>query len=319
MVDQKPKDKLPGTKKSVIITIIIFMLIAQFNPEILTGSTNAITYFSVIVIIGLLFYGLHAAIIADIAARYRLGWRTIYLLGLIYGILEEGLTDMTMTRTTGPGTGFPLRILGLNLTWVPYIMIFHAVISILCTILIIRLIWPERVNKPFLNKKHYAIILFLLAITYIVIIGLVVNIYGPPPAIAILILIALCLVLLYFAKVSESTKIASEDVQPRKYIYRAVLFSLITFLLPNLLQTITSLEAPLTVFMVVMAYAFWRFFAMMDADKNLTKNRMLNIFSSLILFWLIFGLILRTPFSSIVAIIGVGLQLYLGWQATKKS
>jgi hypothetical protein len=89
-------------RSSPWITVLIFILVAHFNLEILTGSTRVENYLTPITLIGMLFYGLQVAVIADLAARYRLRWRTIYLVGLIYGIFEEGLAVQTMVSPHPP-------------------------------------------------------------------------------------------------------------------------------------------------------------------------------------------------------------------------
>ncbi|HZW56976.1 MAG TPA: hypothetical protein VFF30_11865 [Nitrososphaerales archaeon] len=47
-------------------------------------------YFTFTNFLGILFYGLQVCILADLMVRYRLKWTTMFLLGLIYGIFEEG-------------------------------------------------------------------------------------------------------------------------------------------------------------------------------------------------------------------------------------
>src|SRR5713226_9211120 len=75
---------------SAWVTLLIFVVIAHFNPEVLTGTTPIERYFTFFNLLGMLFYGLQVAVIADLAARYNFSWRTIFIVGLIYGILEEG-------------------------------------------------------------------------------------------------------------------------------------------------------------------------------------------------------------------------------------
>ncbi len=133
---QITEPKSHSWRNSPWLTLLIFIVIAHFNPEVLTGSTQIEKYFTFTNLLGMAFYGLQVAIVADLMARYRLRWRTVYLIGLIYGIFEEGFAVQTMLSPSPPGFVNVFRILGLNVTWAIYIAIFHAVVSVLSSILI---------------------------------------------------------------------------------------------------------------------------------------------------------------------------------------
>ena len=298
-------------RSSAWVTVAIFVVIAHFNPEILTGSTKIEGYVTFANLLAMLFYGLQVALIADIAARYRLGWRTIYLLGLVYGIFEEGFAVMTMESQTPPGFSHMLRIFGLNTTWTIYIMIFHATISVLASIMIIRLIWPERVSKPFLKRKHYVISCAILAAIYGGFIIFVTRRYVPESS-ALLILGAVCILLLCLARLEHKRPIPLPRTHGiRFYALSSVGLVFAGYLIPFALGNVRSLEIPLTLILLVIAVLFAKFFHTMDADSGMQKRTELIIFTILVGFWAVFPIFFRTPASSLAAFVGFGAQVFL--------
>jgi hypothetical protein len=293
------------------VTVAIFVVIAHFNPEVLTGSTKIEGYFTLGNFLGMLFYGLQVAIIADIAARYRLGWRAIYLLGLVYGILEEGFAVMTMESPTSPGFSHLLRILGLNVTWTIYIMIFHATISVLASIMIIRLIWPERVSKPFLRMKHYVVSCAVLAVIYGLFIVGVTKTYLPEAS-ALLVLAVVCIMLLGLARVEHLRPLLSQRMHSlRFYVLSTVVLVLAGYLFPFVLGNFSWAAIPLPLILLAVAILFAEFFHTIDTDSGMQRRTELYIFTILVGFWAVFPIFLRTPLSSVAAFVGFGTELAL--------
>ena len=108
--------------------------IAPVLAELLSGSTPLNEYFNpfIIVIFGML-YGSGAILIREIVLRWKKGWVSLLLLGMAYGIYEEGL----MVRSFFDPNWVDLgklgvygRVFGVNWVWTEHLTIFHALISI---------------------------------------------------------------------------------------------------------------------------------------------------------------------------------------------
>ncbi len=268
----------------------------------------------------MLFYGLQIAVIADLAARYRFQWRTIYLVGLIYGIFEEGFAVETMVSPRPPGFVDVLRIAGLNVTWSIYIAIFHAVVSVLCSILIIKLIWPDRISRPFLQRRHYLIVLPSVGITYVLFIRFVTLSYVPEAS-AIAVLLVSCFVIGLLARRSQRREVRSpgKSLTIRNYLTWGALLCVGSFILPFVFGQLPLLAVPTTLLLLAIGYLFSGYFREMDRDPGLTRRKEFVVFALFVGFWLVFGTAFRTPLSSIVAYLGVGLQVYFGWRRSSLS
>jgi len=305
---------LQRLRGSAWVTVAIFVIISHFNPEVLTGSTKIEQYFTFTNLLGMLFYGLQVAMIADIAARYRLGWRTIYLLGLVYGILEEGFAVMTMESPTPPGLSHLLRILGLNITWTIYIMIFHATISVLASIMIIKLIWPERVSQPFLKVRHYVASCAALAGIYALFIASVTKRYMPDPS-ALVVLSAVCILLLCLARIEHMRPTRRTRAHRiRFYALSCLGLTFAGYLIPFALGNFRILAVPLTLMLVAIAVLFAKYFFTIDADRTMQKRTELVIFTILVGFWVVFPTLFRSPLSSAAAFLGFAAELSLAFR-----
>jgi hypothetical protein len=325
-------------KKSVWLTVLLFGLVPLLNSEILTGSTsvdsllaNPILFF-VFLPLDLVVYAIPLAILGDLATRFKFGLRTIFLSGLIYGIINEGVFAKTLIAPYWPGVQFSnFRFLGLNIFWLPNILIFHAVISTTVTILVIRSLFPERVTDSFLEKKHYVILGTVLAVaialTNVVLVPFVAKSLGDSPPFEPLPYFLLLLISLFFVlliRKSLAVKKSSVFVIRRR---ARVGFSTIVYILSGagifLFLNLASQVALALVnvwlagaIIILSGYLFYRYFTTLDFDAQLTKKKTFFVFSTFIVIVLVIGFGGRQPVSNIVAFVGVALELFFGWRMT---
>jgi hypothetical protein len=310
----------PSPKKaSPWVTLLIFCLVSFFNPEILTGSTKAEQLLSPLTWLGALFYGFQVAIVASLAARKGFSWKTVYLIGLIYGIFEEGFAVMTMESPTPPGFVGIFRVAGLNVSWTIYIATFHAVVSVLSSILFVRVVWPNRVSAPFLGRRQFAVMIPSLIIVYSLFILDVTKYYVPETS-AIVILALTCLALGLFVRRRFSLLPRAKDlsVSRRRIETVALILAFGSGIFPYILGSIPGFWAPFTVYLIVVALLYSVFFDRIDGTADFTPTKQLVLFTILVGTWLVFGTFFRTPFSNAVAYLGVAAQLYLGWRAVRR-
>lgn len=118
---------------SVSLTVLLFGLVPLLNAEIIKGSTsidallaNPILIFVSLPLV-LITYAIPLAILCDLAARYKFELSTIFLSGLIYGIINEGVFAKTLVAPYWPGVQFGnFRFLGLNYRLLNYRLLKQA-------------------------------------------------------------------------------------------------------------------------------------------------------------------------------------------------
>ncbi|MEM2146609.1 MAG: hypothetical protein QW279_14705, partial [Candidatus Jordarchaeaceae archaeon] len=157
---------------------IAIMVLGAFNAESLSSATPPYKWVSDpwSIFVTFMFYGLMLLIIEDLVSRYSLDYRKLFLIGIIYGILEEGFLALTNELPAPPGfkPGFG-RYYGLNIPWTLFISEFHAIYTVVLTFIIVDLIIPREKLGPVLSKWHYVPILTYLAVLYLLVPNFVIN------------------------------------------------------------------------------------------------------------------------------------------------
>src|SRR4051794_27144153 len=89
-------------------------------------------------------YGAGTVLIRELVRRRRGGWPSILLLGLAYGIVEEGLVLQALSSPTMYGVaGWAPRFLALNSAYTELNLPYHAVFSVALPILLADLAFPS--------------------------------------------------------------------------------------------------------------------------------------------------------------------------------
>ncbi|MEZ0070807.1 hypothetical protein [Planotetraspora sp. GP83] len=98
-------------------------------------------------------YGAGTVLIRELVRRRRGGWPSILLLGLAYGIVEEGLVLQALSSPTMYGVaGWAPRFLGLNSAYAELNLPYHAVFSVALPILLADLAFPSLRDRPYLKR-----------------------------------------------------------------------------------------------------------------------------------------------------------------------
>ncbi|MEV6156446.1 hypothetical protein AB0L53_39480 [Nonomuraea sp. NPDC052129] len=98
-------------------------------------------------------YGAGTVLIRELVRRRGAGWLSIVLLGLAYGIVEEGLALQALSSPTLYGVaGWAPRILGLNSAYTELNLPYHAVFSVALPILLVDLVFPGMRDRPYLKR-----------------------------------------------------------------------------------------------------------------------------------------------------------------------
>ncbi len=127
---------------------VVLFFLSPALAELLSGSSPPTEFFHpfTLTVLGLL-YGGGAIMIRELTVRWGKGWPTALLLGVAYGIIEEGLMVKSFFD---PGwvdlgeLGHYGRWLGVNWVWTFHLTLFHAVFSIGISILLVELMFRHR-------------------------------------------------------------------------------------------------------------------------------------------------------------------------------
>ena len=134
---------------------LVLLILSPVVAEILLGSTPLSKLSLVTFLLYIGFYGTGAVLIRELVRQRGLGWSRIVVLGLAFGVVEEGLVTQSLFNPHFPGIGY-LGIYGrwleVNWYWAQYILGWHAVWSISIPILLTELLFPARQSKPWLGR-----------------------------------------------------------------------------------------------------------------------------------------------------------------------
>ena len=145
------------------------ILAIPFLTELLSGNMTVISIFTPINFLSLVVigYGLPILAIRELAIRWNVGYFGIFIMGLAYGIFNEGILAKTLLLSNNvPISGFNNYIyyFGINFSWAPTIMVWHALHSVLFPILLTYFFFPNYASCPWLSKKTVFIMLIPVAI-----------------------------------------------------------------------------------------------------------------------------------------------------------
>ncbi|MCD6576786.1 MAG: hypothetical protein J7K66_02075 [Anaerolineaceae bacterium] len=156
-------------KKGILnYPIITLMIISPVLGEMISGSSPPSEYFQPIpILLFTMLYGIGAVIIREISRRWKKGWVSILLMGMAYGIFEEGIMVRSFFDPGWQDLG-ELAVYGrwieVNWIWSIALTIFHAVVSISIPIAITELIFSNKKDILWLSNKEVIIfgIIFLI-------------------------------------------------------------------------------------------------------------------------------------------------------------
>jgi hypothetical protein len=124
-------------------------------------------------------YGGGALLIRELVRRAGRGWPSIALLGLAYGILEEGFTTQSLFNPNYLSLNLHLlepayiRALGIGGHWTIFVLTLHVAWSICVPIALIEAAVPGRADTPWLGGPGLTItaLLFAFGIAFTTFIG----------------------------------------------------------------------------------------------------------------------------------------------------
>jgi hypothetical protein len=161
------------TRFKALATLV---LSAPLLTELASGNTPAHAFLNPRVSLFLLMaYGLPVLIIREAALRRGLSLAGVFLLGLAYGILNEGLLAQTLLRFENvPINKFDHYIYaaGFNFSWAVVIVPWHALFAVIFPIALVSYWFPACAKSSWLGKRVFLALTGILA-AMILFIGMV--------------------------------------------------------------------------------------------------------------------------------------------------
>ncbi|MEU7855386.1 hypothetical protein [Nonomuraea sp. NPDC049141] len=140
-------DRPKGGRRAALTLAVITPVIA----ELLLGNPPLSKIW--LMLLWIPIYGAGTVLIRELVRRRGGGWPPILLLGLAYGIVEEGLVLQALSSPTMYGVaGWAPRFLGLNSAYTELNLPYHAVFSVALPILLADLIFPSLRDRPYLKR-----------------------------------------------------------------------------------------------------------------------------------------------------------------------
>ena len=235
---------------------LVLWILAPTLGELLSSSSPPPEFFNPIIFFILaLLYGCGAVLIRELIFRWKKGWPSLLMLGIAYGIYEEGIVvrsffdpawmDLGNLATYG-------RVFGVNWVWTEHLIHFHALISIAASITLVEIFYPEKRQRAWLNRRGW--ILNALGFGVMLPLGRLLSEYRAPLPhlifswLAILGLVALARLL---PKRILDPRPAVQVPKPRRFWFLGFLGMTVYFFAVYLISEKDFLPFPLTMFLLV--------------------------------------------------------------------
>jgi hypothetical protein len=136
---------------------LALVALAPFMAELVSGSTAPQEWVLPPVFLTFMaIYGLSALAARELALRFRGGAATVLIVGIAFGIVNEGMAAHSLFNPTWPGVGVLGsygRWEGVNWLWTAWIVPFHAVWSISFPVFLVGQVWPENRDRRLLTDR----------------------------------------------------------------------------------------------------------------------------------------------------------------------
>jgi hypothetical protein len=136
-----------GNRWAALTLVVLTPIIA----ELTLGSTPL--KMAWLILLYLPIYGAGVLLIRELVRRAGAGWGSILLLGVAYGLVEEGigLQSLTSPKLYGAAHWAP-RVLGINTAYTELNLVYHAVFSVLIPIVLVELLFAQHGRASYLGR-----------------------------------------------------------------------------------------------------------------------------------------------------------------------
>lgn len=281
--------------KKAIPPALALWFLTPILAELLSGSTPLNEYLNpfIVLIFGML-YGSGAILIRELVLHWKKGWFSLLLLGMAYGIYEEGLMVRSFFDPNWVdlgNLGIYGRVFGVNWIWSEHLTIFHALLSIAASIAFVEMLYPDKRGESWIGPRGllWNVLAFAASLT----IGALLNPYDAPDAWLGMCWLAIAALTLAAWRI-PSTIIAPRAVnvpRPRRFWWTGFLGAFGQFYL--LYATAENNNPPFIVTMILLAlydlFLFWLVVRWSGAGQSWDDRHKLALIIGSLSFFLILG------------------------------
>ena len=148
--------RAPQQAQHTWLAVLSLYFLAPIIAEMLTGATPPLMWNNVggvILTTGL--YGSGAVLARELIRRRGLGWSSLALLGVAYGVLEEGLVMQSWFNPAWVGLSDAARFLEVNWTLALIFTTIHVTLSIMSSVIIAEALFPTLAERPWLGQRSF--------------------------------------------------------------------------------------------------------------------------------------------------------------------
>ncbi|MFI5272696.1 MAG: hypothetical protein ACHQ4H_06650 [Ktedonobacterales bacterium] len=316
--------------------VVLTCLFAGLIPEtVATSSTSPAKMIAQPISLPFicLFYGTALLLVREALLRRRLGWTGVLLLGIAFGVVNEGVAAGTW-YTVLP-TGY--RFIGpVDLTWIVALTIFHTFLSIVLVAAFVECAFPAFAGRSLLRWPGITICAVLFG-GFALLVALTPH-YRAYRLLALALACALTLVALLLpgrgTRVRHGPLIASaSEAPPRLWTLRLAgfgvmcLYFVLIYLVPAIVASVArgSLLADqffdialLLLFSGLLIWRGWRWF---EATSGWTARHTLALITGALTFTILMSVLLPEGWAlaePLVTLPFFVLLLWLGWRARQR-
>jgi hypothetical protein len=138
--------------------VLTLLLITPCLTELLSNNMPPQMFFQPVVflLLATVAYGFPVLLLREFACRNRLGLPGLLCLGLVYGIINEGI----FAKTFYLAEGVPVRtfdhfgyVAGISIPWAITISVWHSLHALLCPMLATYFFFPAQRDQPWLTRS----------------------------------------------------------------------------------------------------------------------------------------------------------------------
>jgi hypothetical protein len=138
--------------------VFTLLVISPLFAELVSGNTSLGSFFTPLIFISFVTigYGFPILVIREVVVRNNFGVLSLFFLGLIYGIYNEGLLAKTLFNPyNSPMSIFALYglVSNVRIPWTIVITCWHALYAVMYPIIFVRYLFPCVSQEVWIGKK----------------------------------------------------------------------------------------------------------------------------------------------------------------------
>lgn len=230
--------------------IFSLMVLSPLLAEVLSSNVSLATFLEPVnlLLLATVGYGVPILVIREFTVRKRLGVPGLLLLGLAYGIYNEGLIAKTFLLVHGvpvpqfDGYGMAL---GFGVPWALLITLWHALFSVLLSILYVYHFFPAASREPWIGKRTaWVLLVAVLAVGVVNFLSLSNNGRQGSPLQLVVLLATVALLTLLALRASRPAIVLHAE-SSRKFVWWGVAWFAIAVAVP---VSLAGLRAPVLLY-----------------------------------------------------------------------